>query len=86
MYTQHCETKMGQLVPVENGPTVQLLGQGGDHKVTFIGAGDAAPSTMPSSEFFATHRQAYPAEIEAFEKKAAKPARAAAAEKEPAKT
>jgi hypothetical protein len=77
MFTQTHEMKLGQLVPVKDGATVKLLAQTQDHKVVFVGPGDKDVSSLPSSEFFASHREATPAEISDFlaaeEKKAKKP-------------
>lgn len=84
MYTRHSEIKMGQVValpPERKGETVQLLGQGGDHKVTYCEAGKE-PVSVPSHEFFGLFRQASPTEIAAFQA-AASPQRAP---KEPAAT
>lgn len=86
MYTQHAIIKQpnDRIVPLEKvGPTVEVLAQDGNHKVTFRDASGDVDS-LPSHEFFGTHREAYPAEREAFEKKAAAKAKAADA-KEPAK-
>jgi hypothetical protein len=55
-----------RLVPVEDGPTVQLLSQDGNHNCTYFVAGEP-PVTIPSHEFFAQFREATPDEIEGRE-------------------
>lgn len=86
MYTRHSEIKMGQAValpPERKGETVRLLGQGGDHKVTYCEAGKD-PVSVPSHEFFGLFREAFPSEIAAFEEAAAPKAAATKEPKEPA--
>lgn len=64
MYTQHSEVKMSQVVPLENGGTVKLLSQTQDHKAVFLDS-DGEEFTLPVSQFFQTHREATPSEMEA---------------------
>jgi len=72
MYTQHSETKLGKVVPMENGGTVKLLAQTQDHKAVFMDS-DGEEFTVPASEFFQCFREATQSEAEAaFPSKAAR--------------
>lgn len=94
MYTQHKTLRAGYesqpgnleafLKPLEKGPTVRLLSQTSDHRVIFAGPGDDEPTSLPSHEFFLTHREAYPGEIDAYEAASSK-RKAGAKEPAPAK-
>lgn len=50
-------------------PTVRLIAQNGNGQAVFAGP-DGEIETMPASEFFATHREAGPAEMHRYEKAA----------------
>lgn len=70
MYTQHSEVKgvvngVPNLVPMIDGPTVQLLAQNENQQAVFAAPGDLEPSVLPSWQFFATFRQATPTAIAA---------------------
>lgn len=90
MYTQHSRITGPPLAdgkhrtaPVEDGPTVRLIAQNGDGRVLYADASGDVES-LASDEFFATHREAGPAEIEDYEKGGG--ARRRSARAEPAKT
>lgn len=70
MWTRHSEWNangplQGPKVLEEEGPTVRLLSQGGDHQVTFV-TGDGQVGKLPSHIFFGTFREATPDEIDDF--------------------
>lgn len=74
MFTQVSKRKPnGELASLEEKDrvTVRLLASTQDHQAIYV-TGDGDEAVMPVSEFNALHREAFPSEIEAYEKAAAK--------------
>lgn len=94
MYTQHSRLKGnpdGRIHPetylealAEPGPTVRLLAQSGENLATYETAAGKS-ETVPCFDFFATHREATPEEIEAFDAASQPPPESARAAKDAAK-